>query len=82
MKNHKTKLVLTILLTGMMFVLLTFASQASSAGDSLWLKDEMGGTSDWYTPDDSDGTVPDGSVIRVTWWNGEDGAQPDGPSCR
>ena len=46
MKNHKTKLVLTILLTGMMFVLLTFASQASSAGDSLWLKDEMGGTSD------------------------------------
>ena len=81
MKNHKTKLVLTILLTGMMFVLLTFASQASSAGDSLWLKDEMGCTSDWYTPDDSDGTVPDGSVIRVTWWNGEDGAQPDGAAA-
>ena len=76
MKNCKTKLVLTILLVGMMLVLLTFASQASSTDDSLWLKDETGGTSDWYTPDDSDGTVPVGSVTWVTWWNGEDGAQP------
>lgn len=76
MKNCKTKLILTILLVGMMFVLLTFASQASSADGSPWLKDETGGTSDWYTPDDSDGALPDGSVIWVIWVNGENGAQP------
>lgn len=76
MKNRKTKLALTILLTCVTFVLLTFASQASSANGSPWLNDETGGTSGWYTPDDSEGVLPEGSVTQVNWWNGEDGAQP------